>query len=112
MHRWVLRMIVRKIGDEFHAECIDAGALGIGASVWEAVTELATTLLLMARTAVDEDLELVCEPTPELDQLFDELESLGAGKADAVRWGRVTIAIGAADDAKVDVEEVHLAGAA
>jgi hypothetical protein len=111
MHRWVLRMIVSKIGDEFHAECIDAGALGIGASVWEAVSELATTLLLMAGTAVDEDLELACEPTPEHEQLFSQLERQGPVN-DAVRWGRVTIAICTANDAKVDIEEVHLAGAA
>lgn len=84
-----LRFIIRRSDDGFVAECIDAGAAGIGASRREAINELTESLEALY---IDSGAAMKVSPVPSEEKLFRHLEKRGVpdrANADVVAWGRV-----------------------
>jgi hypothetical protein len=81
-----VRFVIRVGDDEFTAECLDAGAIGIGQTKSEAIRELIDALEALFE---EHGAAMKVPPTARDAELLRRLEEGGASADDVVAWGRI-----------------------
>lgn len=110
MERWNVRFIVYEREGEYEAECLDASAVGIGKSPFEAIDDLVAMLNTMAVFAHESGSSLIAEATPDDDELFNRLNEGTAPEAVAA-FGHFTLTLEKRDHAnEARLEKMDLVG--
>lgn len=73
----ILRYLIRRSEDGFEAECIDAGATGLGETELDALQSLIESLEALHACATEQRKPMLCAPRPEDEQAFLQIISGG-----------------------------------
>ena len=112
MKRWTIHFVMYKRDGEYQVDALNAGAIGIAPTPFQAMEELVVQLKLLAKVSHEKNLGFVVEKTSEDRELY---EGLVAGRipADVSGFGEITIELRRDGKAEVaHLQKMELVGGA
>jgi hypothetical protein len=109
MKRWKVRFVMYK-RDEYEAEALNAGAVGLAPTPFQAMEELVDQLKTLAVVSVEHGTRFVVEDRDEDVELYNKLIA-GDVPADVAAFGEITIELRKDGSAEVaHLQKMELVG--